>query len=124
MRFPLHYLLVILSLAFLAGCASPGGGNPQFAKSFESVSSGATKPQVRAALGDPDNRFTSHVGMIGQTTTPGAAELAQSLPLNTPYEVWTYHRGQTDYFIYFASAQNKPKEEWRMVSRKTVPKEQ
>jgi hypothetical protein len=107
-------------LALLAGCTSSGSvGNTGFAQSFDAVSTGASKDQVRARLGEADNRVP-HVMRGGHpTTTP--PELVKALPVNTPYEEWVYRRGQTDYYLYFSSGSNAPREDWKLVTRRTVP---
>src|SRR5947207_2852313 len=89
-------------LFLLAGCAGTGSvGNTGFAHSFEAVSTGSSKGQVRAALGEADNRVSRALrGVHAQTAPP---DLVKALPPGTPYEVWVYRRGETDYYLYFSS---------------------
>jgi len=118
----LHVTLLAL-VGLIAGCSSGGGGggaNPAFARSFGDVSTGSTKDQVRAQMGAPDGKRTGRVEPL-RKEPPGAADLVQILPPNTPFEVWVYSRGETDYYIYFASGSNAPREQWTVVSRHTVP---
>jgi hypothetical protein len=114
----IRLLALWFGIALIAGCASHGG-NPGFARSFTSVSSGATRGQVRGELGEPDRRVSGHVS-AADDQPPGAMELVQTLPPGTPWEAWIYHRGQDVYYIYFASGSNQPKEQWRVIARRTV----
>ena len=114
-----RYGMVLGLLMLLAGCSS-NGENQQFAKSYDSVSTGATKDQVRAQLGQPDSQIPGRVSGHHKSL-PGAGDLAQTLPANTPFEAWVYRRGQDDYYVYFSSGSNAPREDWRVVARKTVP---
>src|SRR5690349_10986346 len=112
---------VLCFALLIAGCASSGeGSDPGFAKSFKAVNTGASKEQVRAALGAPNWKHSGRVG-TAQAVTPNA-ELGQVLPNGTPFEVWRYDRGQDWYYIYFASGSGAAVEDWRVVSREAVPK--
>ena len=115
-----RYGMVLGALLLLAGGCSSNGENPSFAKSYNSVSTGASKAQVREQLGQPDTQIPGRVSGLHKSL-PGAADLSQTLPPNTPFEAWIYHRGQDDYYVYFASGSDAPKEDWRVVSRKTIP---
>ena len=115
-----RYGTILVGLLLLAGGCNSNGENPQFAKSYNSLSTGATKNQVRAELGQPDQQIPGTVSRLHKSL-PGAGDLAQTLPPNTPFEAWIYHRGQDDYYVYFASGSDAPKEDWRVVSRKTIP---
>src|SRR5438270_13186606 len=99
---------IFVCLLCLAGCNS-SGGDPGFARSADKVSTGATKDQVRAHLGEPDARRRHVMHGADSQKTP---ELAQVLPFGTPYETWIYRRGNTDYIFYFASGSNAPVEQW------------
>ena len=118
MRFslPISATLVICLLV-LTGCSS-GGGDVAFSRSADKVSTGATKDQVRAQLGEPNGRRRYVMKGADPHNTP---ELAQVLPTGTPYELWTYRRGNTDYLFYFASGSNAPVEQWKLVARRMVP---
>jgi hypothetical protein len=103
----------------LVGCTSGGRGDLGFARSFDSVSTGASKNRVRAALGEPDNRVQrSRLGTASPNSPP---ELDRALPPGTPYEIWIYRRGQTDYRVYFASGSGAPVEDWKLIARRSVP---
>ncbi|HEX4793520.1 MAG TPA: hypothetical protein VH370_06995 [Humisphaera sp.] len=107
-------------LTLLAGCTGSGSiGNTQFAHSFDAVSTGATKNQVRAALGEADNRVTRALRGVHAGNAP--PELVKALPPGTPYEVWVYRRGETDYYMYFSSGSGAPVEDWKLVARRSVP---
>src|SRR4051794_34178807 len=93
---------MMICLIALAGCNS-SGGDVGFARSADKVSTGATKDEVRAKLGEPEARRRFVVRGTDPHKTP---ELAQVLPANTPYERWVYRRGNTDYLFYFASGSN------------------
>jgi hypothetical protein len=116
-----RYRLTCLTLlALLAGCTSTGSiGDTQFAHSFEAVSTGSTKGQVRAALGEADNRVTHPLRGVHAQNAP--ADLVKALPPGAPYEVWVYRRGETDYYLYFSSGSGAPVEDWKLVTRRSVP---
>lgn len=118
MQHKLQPLLVPLFLIFITGCAS-SGGDPSFARSVDKVSTGATKDQVRSALGQPDDRLRHVMRGVNPSTAP---ELSRALPTGTPYETWVYHRGNTTYYFYFASGSGAPVEEWKLVARSAKPR--
>jgi len=101
----------------LSGCSSSGG---QFGKTYNSVQTGATKDQVRAAMGQPDSRFIGRVGSARNTGDPRGT-LSGTFPHGTPFEVWRYTRGNTEYRMYFGAAPGLASSDWRLVNREAVP---
>ena len=108
---------IIFCLMAITGCNS-AGGDPGFARSADKVSTGSSKDEVRAKLGEPEARRRFVMHGADPHNTP---ELTQVLPVGTPYERWVYRRGNTDYLFYFASGSNAPVEQWKLVARRMVP---
>jgi len=108
---------LVVCLLSLCGSNS-SGGDAAFSRSPDKVSTGPTKDQVRAQLGEPDARRRHVMRGADPHNTP---ELTQALPVGTPYETWVYRRGNTDYLCYFSSGSNAPVEQWKLVARRMVP---
>lgn len=116
----LVHTMALFAALLICGCGGSGSSGA-FTGSYKSLQSGSTQAQVRHALGAPDWKLTTRVGAARHIGDP-RSKLVGALPNGTPYEVWRYTRGNTEYRLYFSSATSgTPPDDWRLIKREAVP---
>ncbi len=110
-RLVLRVLNFLLAIALLAAC---GGTEPP-----EELRVGATRSQVVAALGEPDERedfLMPDGGFFG----PQEA-LTRLVPPGEIVEQWVYQKGDELTYVWFAGRAGAERVSWTVVAFSTAP---
>jgi hypothetical protein len=107
-------MAVIVTVAVgTAGCRAPS-----FKERFEQIQTGQSREDVLRQLGTHDGSGVATVPPEGFGPRQGLRTL---LGESGTFEEWRYKRDDITYYIWFASAEGLPKEEWRVVQKSAIP---
>jgi hypothetical protein len=89
------------------------------AENFVRIELGASRAEVTACLGQPaemNNYELPAAPFFGP-----AESLTSTLEPGTPVEEWLYYAGDQTYYLWFASAVDEPKQNWRLIEKAVYP---
>jgi hypothetical protein len=88
-------------------------------ETFSQVEPGATRAEVEALLGAPDERQEM---LLPEGPFWGPQEaLSAILEPGAPFEEWVYHRDEYDYYVWFAAPADEPGEDWQVIQTASYP---
>ena len=89
------------------------------AGSFPKIETGASRAEVTACLGKPAE-VREYDLPTGSFFGPSEG-LASTLKPGTPVEEWLYYADDQTYYLWFASAVDETKQNWRLVDKAIYP---
>ena len=97
-----RYLLLMICLSLIGGCAS-SGGNADFSRKIDQVQAGTPKSVVQRELGKPDEKKLGVAGVQATGPTP-----PKTMAAGARYEQWTYRREGTEYHVFLGPSIERP----------------
>ena len=118
-----HAIATLLSLlpvlALAPGCAS-NRGTSDFMKSINSIEPGTPMERVREKLGAPAEKRDG-VAPVRPAPPVGSPEgVLVTVPSGMSYREWIYHRGDSNYHVFFVPSVDKPNH-WEVLSVRSAP---
>ena len=104
----------------LAGCAHPNRGSSDWMKTVNSIKPGTTMGKVKSRLGAPDSKVHGETPVQPAPPVGSPRGVLLTLPAETQYEQWTYKRGDSRFYVFFAKAHTEP-HAWEVIAVRSAP---
>ena len=111
---------VLLAIAGAGGCSHSKAASSKWMKSVNSIKPGATMDAVRDALGHPDRKREGETPVRPYPPIGSPEGVLGTLPPETKYEQWIYHRGDSRYHVFFAKRAIEPYK-WEVIAVRSAP---
>jgi hypothetical protein len=115
-------LATFLGVGLVLGCGStqPNRGSSEWMRTVNSIKPGTTMDKVRSRLGPPDTRVEGEAPVRPAPPIGSPRGVLVTLAAETRYEQWTYQRGDSRFYVFFAKAHTDPRA-WEVIAVRSAP---
>lgn len=89
-------------------------------KTVNSIKPGTTMGKVKSRLGTPDSKVHGETPVRPAPPVGSPRGVLLTLPADTKYEQWTYQRGDSRFYVFFAKAHADP-QAWEVIAVRSSP---